>query len=366
MRSATGPFLLFPIRPLAWAAEVERVAGPADVYHGMWAGSLPALDRLKRRYGGATIYDSRDVYVHARVFDAMPRLARDVFRRFERAWASRVDAVITVNEPYADIIAATLGIERPAVVMNCPFEQGESERRDPIRTRLKIDAATRVVLYSGGLMTDRGIEQGIAAIRDVEDAVLVLLGHGSATDRYTAMATDPINEGRVHVVPAVPPSELLDWTAAADVVLCAIQPTSLNHRYTTPQKLFEAMSVGTPVVASDLPGMAPIVAQTDCGILVDPTSVPAIAAAIRSLLDVDGYAAASRRRRIRDAGAEAFTWEAQEGVLRSVYRAIASIGSDLVPEVLGAPGGRAPARRAVAAPRADQPAVASPGSWHAA
>ena len=50
------------------------------------------------------------------------------------------------------------------------------------------------------------------------------------------------------------PTELLDWVAAADVVAMPIQPSTLNHRLTTPNKLFEALAAGVPVVASDLPG----------------------------------------------------------------------------------------------------------------
>ena len=62
------------------------------------------------------------------------------------------------------------------------------------------------------------------------------------------------------LLPAVSPEDLLEWTASADVLVVAIQPTSLNHQFTTPQKLFEALAAGVPVVAADLPGIAEVVA----------------------------------------------------------------------------------------------------------
>ena len=110
----------FPLRPMAWAVALEEVAQPADIWHGMWAGSLPALGRLRRRHGGATIYDSRDVYLHARAFDRMGPAWRRLYLGLERRWAKSADAVLTVNDAYAEILERVLRIARPAVVMNCP------------------------------------------------------------------------------------------------------------------------------------------------------------------------------------------------------------------------------------------------------
>ncbi len=53
-------------------------------------------------------------------------------------------------------------------------------------------------------------------------------------------------------------------------MLMAIQPTTLNHRYTTPNKLWEAIAAGVPVVASDLPGHGAVVLETGCGELGRP------------------------------------------------------------------------------------------------
>ena len=99
----------------------------------------------------------------------------------------------------------------------------------------------------------------------------------------------------MRLLPAVPPDDLLAWVVSADVVAMPIQPTTLNHRLTTPNKLFEAMAAGVPVVASDLPGMADIVRESGRGLLVDPTDPHGIAAAISRILD----APAGRARGLR-------------------------------------------------------------------
>jgi glycosyltransferase involved in cell wall biosynthesis len=312
--------ITFPLRPIAWAVALEAVAEPADIWHGMWAGSLPALGRLRRRHGGRTIYDSRDIYLHARAFDRMGAAWRRLYLGLERRWAASADAVLTVNDAYAEILERTLRIPRPPVVMNCPERWTPPDARpDLIRERLGLGASTAVVLYQGNLMTERGIEESVEAILGVPGAVLVLLGYGGSRDAYAAMAQEPRFTGHVHLLPPVSPTELLTWTASADVLVMAIQPTTLNHRFTTPQKLWESMAVGVPVVASDLPGMASVVTATGCGVLCDPTSPASIATAIRSILDAPAEEQAAMRRRAFEAARTTYNWEAQLVVLRRLY-----------------------------------------------
>ena len=312
--------LLFPLRPLGWAAALEAVVEPAELWHGMWAGSLPALGRLRRRHGGRTIYDSRDVFMHARAFDRMHRARRWFFQALERRWAHQADAVITVNEAYATILERTLRIHRPPVVMNCPERWiPPTPRPDRIREALSLPPETRVVLYQGNLMSDRGVEQSMDAILQVPDAVLALLGYGQMQEQLRASVARPPYAGRVFLLPAVPPSDLLTWTASADILVMAIQPSSLNHRYTTPQKLFEAIAAEVPVVAADLPGIAEVVRSTGTGVLVDPTSPGAIATGIRGLLNAEPAEQAAIRARARTAADERYNWESQLATLFGVY-----------------------------------------------
>lgn len=321
-------FHVFPLRPMAWAVALEDAVEPADLWHGMWAGSLPALGRLRRKHGGRTIYDSRDIYLHSRQFDRMDPIRRSALMRIERHWAQAADAVITVNDAYAEVLARTLRIARPAVVMNCPARWTPPDPPpDRIRAALGLPAATRVVLYQGNLITDRGIEQAMEAILDVPGAVLVLLGFGSLRETLVSRAARPPYEGRVFVLPPVPPSELLEWTASSDVMVMAIQPTSLNHRFTTPQKLFEALAAGVPVVASDLPGMADIITATMTGVMCDATSPASIAAAIGEVLQQPLADLTAMRERARQAAQETYNWDRQVTTLFDVYGRLLGGGS---------------------------------------
>ena len=266
------------------------------------------------------MYDARDVYLRSRAFDAMPRWQRSVMTRFERHWAHAADAVITVSEPYAAMMQRDLGLDDIPVVRNCPERWDPPEPRpDLIRGLLGIPATTSVVLYQGLLVTGRGIEQCMDAILDVPGAALVLMGFGNQADRVRELAALPRYADRVHVIEPVPPSELLVWTASADIMVMAIQPSSENHRYTTPQKLWEAMAAGVPVVASDLPGMAPVVRETGCGELCDPTSPTSIAAAIGRILAGGPEGIRQMGDRGLAAAHDRYDWASQFGVLDSVY-----------------------------------------------
>ena len=91
-----------------------------------------------------------------------------------------------------------------------------------------------------------------------------------------------------------------------------------NHRFALPNKLFEYMAAGLPVVASDLPGWRDIVTQQDCGVLVDPLDAGAVAKAMEGLLR-DPAGAEAMGRRGRRAVEEELNWEREVGTLLDLY-----------------------------------------------
>jgi glycosyltransferase involved in cell wall biosynthesis len=304
------------------ATRATAVAPTADLIHGMAYMGIPVAlaiaDSQKPR--PRVVYDARDIYMDAGNLARTRGVVRALVARSEKRWARRADRVITVNQPYADVMAGRFGVPGPLVVMNCSYRfQPPDPRPHRFHERLGLDPSCRVVLYQGGFSPERGIEQLFEAITTIDEAVLVLMGYGHQEAVYRERAGGDDLRGRVHILPAVRPIELLDWVASADVVAMPIQPTTLNHRLTTPNKLFEAMAAGVPVVASDLPGMAPIVRETGCGLVVDPTDPAAIAAACRAILGASPEEARAWRERALDAAHATYNWERQADVLFAEY-----------------------------------------------
>ena len=127
-----------------------------------------------------------------------------------------------------------------------------------------------MVLFLGLAMPGRGISELCQAMAEVPDAVLVVAGFGTDYERYRVEAAGMPHADRIFFPGGVAPADILPLIASADISAMPVQGDTLNHRLNTPTKLFDAMGAGVPVVASDLPGMGPIVRDTGCGELCDP------------------------------------------------------------------------------------------------
>jgi glycosyltransferase involved in cell wall biosynthesis len=139
-------------------------------------------------------------------------------------------------------------------------------------------------------------------------------------------AANPRYGGRLHVVDAVPPGELGPWVASADIGVMPIQASTLNHALSTPNKLFECLAAGVPVVASDFPEMHRIVLgdpEGPLGELCDPSSAADVARAIAALLALSPDEMATLRARCLRAAHERWNWETESVRLVELYADLA-------------------------------------------
>jgi glycosyltransferase involved in cell wall biosynthesis len=315
---------------MTWGAVAARVVPEADVHHGHDLTGLVAAVAAADGTPARVVYDSHELYVESGRNARQGTLARRWLKSLERRLAGESVALVTVNATLEAILRKRLGFTRSVVVHNAPSRWTPPEPQpDLFRQRLNLRPEARIVLYHGGLTADRGLRVLLDAMLrpGMDDAHLVFLGYGPLRDELAERAADPRSGGRVHVLDAVPPDELALWVASADVGAMPNQPATANERLSTPNKLFESMAVGLPVVSSDFPERRRIILDDPAGPLgavCDPTSPAAIATAIRSILDLPPAERTALRARILQAAHERWNWETESARLVALYEELAA------------------------------------------
>ncbi len=306
--------LFWPLRVRGWGATLRRDVPPADLYHAFGILTIPiALDlgRAARSAGraGRTVYDVIDVILESNNYDDVARPLLAWYRFRERRWVRRADAIVTVNEPIARHLRSAWRIPAdPVVLLNCqPRWNPPAERPNRIREATGIPSERRIVLFLGRLGRERGLDEAAEAVLALDDAALVLIGFGVWADRLRQRDTDPRFAGRHFTLPPVHPDELASWTASADVSIIAVPANSLNQRLSSPNKFWESLTAGTPVVVGrDLVVMREIVEAERVGAVADLTEVEA---GLRAVLDQSPADLAAMRERCLTVTRTRYNWE---------------------------------------------------------
>lgn len=309
--------LAWPVHVRGWWSTLRRDLPPADLYHAFGILAVPvALDlaRAARRAGrdARVVYDVIDVILESNNYDRAPRLLLAWYRWRERRWVRGSDAVVTVNQPIADHLAAAWHLATPpTVLLNCqPHWTPPSPRPDHIRHATGIPPERKVVLFLGRLGRERGLDEAAEAVLRLDDAALVVVGFGSWADRLRERDRDPRYLGRHHTLPPVHPDEVPAWTASADVSIIAVPANSLNQRLSTPNKFWESLTAGTPVVVGrDLEVMRGIVEADHLGAIADPADPNDLARGLREVLEQGPDPLLRMRERCLSVTACTYNWE---------------------------------------------------------
>lgn len=301
-----------------------------DAIHAHDTETLDIAGRAATPLGIPIVYDGHELWLERVRRDrsaAYAALMRWYFARVERRWLPRVAARITVSEPIAEHLRRRYGVADVVVLPNYPMPVDPPDppwplRRLPGATGVPADAP--IILFIGNATEGRGIEDLMAAMETLPEAHLVLLGAADQEGYVRPLARRHHLRSRVHVTPRVPTEHVVAYAASATVGMAAIPPVSLSYRYSLPNKLFQCMQAGLPVVASDFPQVRQVVEEAGAGITVDPLDAHAIAAAIRTYLD-DPRRREADGARGRVAVRERFNWTAVAPRLVEVYRRLVPV-----------------------------------------
>jgi len=300
---------------------------PAEVYHTHDLDALFASLVIKLLTGRRLVYDAHEH--HASMIAENPKIA-GVFKPWvegiivaaEESACRFVDEVITVNRTLQERYLR-IG-KRATVLYNCPVLR-EYDRWSEKNSSVPYNGRP-VVVYQGSVSVDRGVDRFLFALQEVRkrcsDVVFLVAGPLLDEDQCGGRIARYVQEndlaGHFRITGWLSYEQMCAYTRSAKVGVILFQPTHYNNWIGLPNKLFEYMASGKPVVASNFPEMRRIIEEGRCGLLVDPTDPGDIARAILYLLE-HSQEAEEMGRRGRKAVEERYNWEGMEKALGEVY-----------------------------------------------
>lgn len=226
------------------------------------------------------VYDSHEYFTG--VPEIQNRLfVKWVWRSIERIIFPQLKFVITVNDSIAELYEKEYNVKL-AVIRNC------SPLVDDVvgytRDELGIDKSHLLLILQGtGINIDRGGEELIEAISMTAEVSLLIIGGGNNLEVLKSLVSEMELTGRVKFFPKIIWKELMRYTKSVDVGLSLDKDTNLNYRYSLPNKLFEYISAGIPVIASDLPETGKLINENGIGVIIERVTPENISHALSEL-----------------------------------------------------------------------------------
>lgn len=279
---------------------------------------LPLARKLAEACGARLVYDSHELYSEQDFSDRERRRWTEI----EAKYIGACDVVITVNQSIATELEQRYGLSGVRVIYNAERAQGTPPASRRLHEAFALSAEKRIVLLQGGLSAGRNLEVLVDAMRYVQhpDVVLVVLGEGLLLHRLQQIARQEGLKGRVFFHAAVPQGALLGLTAAAEAGVIPYQSTCLNNHYCTPNKLFEFIAAGLPILATDLPEIRRIVEGHGIGLVGDTSSPRKLAALMDDFFsDTQRLAAWKARAAV---ARQSICWEQEEKKLAEIYEGL--------------------------------------------
>lgn len=289
----------------------EALRLDADLYHLHDPELIPIGLKLKR-LGKIVIFDSHEdvpkqLLGKPYLSPLLSRVLSFSFAVFERLSCSRFDAIIAATPFIRDKF---LKINRRTTDINNFPILGELWSPDAVQKSLTVS-------YVGGISAIRGIREVVRAMEQVQsDIELSIAGDFSNKSLADEVRKYPAWE-RANEFGYLNRAGVRDLLSSSLAGIVTFLPAP-NHIDAQPNKMFEYMSAGIPVIASDFPRWREIIEGNNCGICVDPLDPTAIAAAIDTLAE-DPERACQMGQNGRKAVLEKFNWGAEEKKLLNLY-----------------------------------------------
>jgi glycosyltransferase involved in cell wall biosynthesis len=261
------------------------------------------------------VYDIFDFYAdHLR---ATPEWIKKTIRAIDLRCVSTADAIILADDSRWEQMRGSQP-RRSAVIYNSPEDhpdlQQDGKSADQTFTQRPVNSLLHIV-YIGLLQVERGLNELIGVLREHPRWSLALAGFGGDEACILKLSQDMSNvnwHGRISYL------ESLQLSSAADTLIATYDPTIPNHRYSSPNKVFEAMMLGKPIIVAQDTNMDRIINQAECGLVVkygDESALEAALVRLQTEPELSIQLGANARR----AYESTYSWQIMQERLLNLY-----------------------------------------------
>jgi glycosyltransferase involved in cell wall biosynthesis len=205
------------------------------------------------------------------------------------------------------------------VLRNCSLNAGDITPFS--RKELNISGDHLLLILQGtGINIDRGGSELIDAVNLCDDVSLLIVGDG---DQFAFLEEKVIKlrlTNRVKLIPKCPWRTLMRYTRSADAGLSLDKNSNLNYQFSLPNKIFDYICAGIPIIATELPEIKKIVTGYKCGILISDPGPEKIIMAIKELRDNHDFL--DELKNNSAIASESLNWENESKKVKEFYEPI--------------------------------------------
>ena len=306
MRANFFPMLVFEWKLFWWLITHRKdydVIHACDLLTGLPAWLPCRLFRKK------LVYDIFDFYAATQ---SGPKYLLELFRKLEYAVIGSADATIICSEKRRQQIAGSKP-KRLVILHNAP-SQRQVPLMDELSPILQGDGKRIRIVYVGNLVEDRFLLRALACAEMLPEFEFHIGGFGVLEEKIRRLAVEQDNiffYGRMSY------ADVLNLERQCHIMLALYDPAVPNHKYAAPNKFYEALALGKPLVMFRETGMADIVEQRQIGVVCDPTEDDLYHAFRQLLLNREEFdrMGETMRRLFRDN----YTWDIMHQRLLDLY-----------------------------------------------
>ncbi len=276
---------------------------------------LPAWLASKIR-GKKLVYDTHEYFTGVPELQNRP-FARKVWKTMERFILPRLTHIITVNDSIAKLYEDEYRLSKIHVVRNIPEANTEILPASPALLSRLPQNKFRLIIQGNGINIHRGAEEAVEAMQWLNNCCLIIAGSGDVLPLLHQKVEALNLHERVIFFDKMPYAELMGLTSSCHLGLSLDKDTNINYRFSLPNKIFDYLRAGIPVLSSNLPELRKIIESYRVGWMLESVTPQMLADKIQAIVSEN-----SQYQQIKmhvPVAAKQLSWEHEIIALESIY-----------------------------------------------